>query len=266
MLLSNFLLWKGQLYITRLIFFLNVTNFYVSGLSTTLTITDYDEANKSEQEQSLVDKKAEEIAEVVKNFHDSDLQENWDVITLKFLFVSSISIFFTKFTQIMQNNFKSDAVVIGYTSSYMNGLLFTSPYLVKNIREATQVKEYLFTSYAFCTLLFSLICICYAPVFPLYLLLCIPLIFSRCYLNTFWRSLFASRKNEALFKTNEYIGIIAGCTIPIVFGIICDLIGYHAVILFSVLPIMFSILIFHKCTKWEIIITDEKENLQKKDE
>lgn len=230
-----------------------------------MTVSNDDEDDKSE-EQSLLDKKSEEIAQVIKNFHDSNFQENWDVISLKFLFVSSISIFFSKFTQILQKNFNSNAIILGVTGSYMTGLIFAGPYAVNNIKEMSAMKEYLLTIYSFFILLVSLIFACYAPFFPFYLLMCILIALSRCYLNSIWGSLFASRKNEALAKSNEYVGIVSGCTIPIVFGVICDLIGHHAVILFSVLPIIFSLLIFYKGINWGNGLNDEKEDLKDKDE
>lgn len=167
---------------------------------------------------------------------------------LKFLFTSSISIFFSKFTQILQHNFSADAVIIGITSSYMNGLVFAGPYLLEKIIDKISNPKMDLVHYSLCALLISILLACYSPFYSFYLLICIPLIFARCYLNTIWAKLFSSRKNEPLERINTSLGIISGIIIPVLFGITCDQIGHHAVIFYSAMPLVFSLLIYYKRT------------------
>lgn len=185
----------------------------------------------------------------MRYFGESNLQENWDLVILKFLFTSSISIFFSKFTQILQHNFSADAITIGITSSYMNGLIFAGPYLIDNVIDKGGLSKKLdLTQYSLCVLVMSVLLACYAPFYSFYLLMCIPLTLARCYLNTIWVKLFGSRKNEALERINASLGIISGLIIPVLFGITCDQIGHHAVILYSVIPLVFSLLVYYKRT------------------
>lgn len=214
-----------------------------------------------------MEKKTEELQEVFENFKSSNLKDNWDVISLKFLFTSSSSIFFSKFTQILQNNFHAKAADIGITAAYMNALFFACPYVVDNIREKVELKEFSLINHSLCTLLISLILACYAPAYSFYLFICIPLILSRCYLNKIWSSLFASRKNQALNRINNAVGIAPSFVVPVLFGVICDQIGVHAVVLFSVVPIIFSLFIFYKRTFPEILAYHDNENgVKNKDE
>lgn len=187
-------------------------------------------------------------------------------MTLKFLFTTSISIFFSKFTQILKYNFDADAIAIGSTTSYMNGLVFACPLLVDNMMEKYELNKFSLMQKSLCTLLLSSILACYAPIFPFYLLMCIPLILSRCYLNVIWGELFTTRKNEALNKVNELTSLVAGLIIPIIFGIICNQIGHHAVVLFSVVPILLSFFVFFKRTIWSIATDDSTNDLKNKDE
>lgn len=209
----------------------------------------------------------ENVAEILRDFKDSNVDKNWDLITLKFLFTSSISIFFSKFTQILNYNFAADAIAIGCATSYMNGLGFVCPFLTENIKEKYELTKFSLIQKAFITLLLSLLFACYAPTFSLYLFFCIPLILSRCYLGNIWVALFATRKNPTLNRINESIGIMAGLTIPILFGIVCNQIGHHAVVLFSVAPVVFSLFVLYKRTIWDIVSNDESgENPKNKDD
>lgn len=203
------------------------------------------------------------VAQVVNNFKDSNLEENWDIISLKFFFTSSISIFFSKFTQILKYNFDSDAVAIGSTTSYMNGLAFAGSYLISDFIAKSESSKLSLMPHSLSLLLISLLSACYAPTFPLYLIICVPMIFSRCYLNSTWAILFTSRKNEALKNVNESVGIIAGLIVPIFFGITCDQIGHHAVVLFSVVPILLSLFVFNQRL---ISSGHSQESLKSKDE
>lgn len=239
---------------------------FILGMTTTLTIEDQDDEDKeSKDEKSLLDKAGARVADVVKNFQESDFIQNWDLITLKFLFASSVLVFFSKFTFLMKYNYNADALVIGTTGAYMNALVFACTYILDNFREDAKFSH---MQNALITLLMSLTFACYAPFFVSYLLICIPLILCRCYLNSNWVTLFALRKNQALSNVNESIGIIAGLTTPIAFGIVCDLIEHHAVVWFTVFPIFFSLFIFSQHTKWRISeqVDNTQENVKDKDE
>lgn len=192
---------------------------------------------------------------------------NWDLIALKFLFTTSVTIFFSKFTQILKYNYDFDAVAIGTTSSYQNGLAFACPFAVDFIKDKYETEKFSLLSPALLTLLASLLCACYAPITCIYLLFCIPMIVARCYLSYVWPHLFATRKNNALNKLNGPIGVCTGLTIPILFGIVCNHIEHHAVILFSVVPVMLSLLILFKSPTWMYnALNEENDDGKNKDE
>lgn len=209
----------------------------------------------------------EDVTETIIEFKKSNIKENWDLIILKFSFLSSITIFFTKFTQILKYNFNSDPVAIGCTTAYMNALVFACPYLVDSMREKFETSKFSMLEYSLSALFVSLLSACYAPSFLFYLGICFPLILSRCYLNNIWGALFAFRQNESLNEVNKSIGLVVGLIIPIFFGIVCNQIEHHAVVLFSVTPGMLSLLIYYIFTVHNVRVMNGKaEGSKNKDE
>lgn len=204
-------------------------------------------------------KPAEKVQKAFEDFRRSDYPRNWDLIALKYLFTTSISVFFSKFTQILKYNLNSDDVVIGYTTSYMNGLAFAATYIVALIRDKFPKEKVLLTQISLLTLLISLIIACFAPIYCFYALACIPMIISRSYLNMVWKELYALRKNMALSEINEAVSIAAGLTIPLIFGVTCNEIGHYAVIFYSLVPIGSSLFIFNKYTSCYEQVEDGKD-------
>lgn len=204
---------------------------------------------------------SEKIEKALGDFGQCDYERHWDLIALKFLFTTSVSVFFTKFTQILKYNLDSDSIDIGYITSYMNGLAFAAVFIVKIIRQKFHIERILMIKIALLNLLISVIIACYAPCYTLYNLACIPMVISRSYLNTIWKELYATRKNDALNEINEATGVTAGLTVPLLFGITCNNIGHYAVILYSTIPIGASLYIINKHTsQYEEIEDDSNKN------
>lgn len=214
----------------------------------------------------LIEKSIETYEQIKQDITDSNYKKNWDLFALKYLFSVSVNIFFTKFTQILKHNFDSSSMVIGYTTSYMNGLTFAATFFLQSFRIKRTSDILLFIKVSLITLLLSFGIACYSPSYYIYSLVCIPMTFSRNFINLRWGDLFEARKNPALSRLNENIGIAAGLTIPILFGIICNYIGHYAVILFSLLPLVASIYIYEKYTIPFDKPTEEEETIKNKDD
>ncbi|KAJ8948387.1 hypothetical protein NQ314_008427 [Rhamnusium bicolor] len=216
-------------------------------------------------ERSFVEKSWENVIDTVDNFKKSDYKKNWDIIAIKYLYISSITIFFSKFTQILKHNFDATPFVIGYTSSYMSSLTFAGTYFATNIKDHISNYSVLtLTEYALVVAGTTQLLACYSPVYNLYAIMCIPIIFSTSFINSMWKDLFSIRGNESLKKVNSSVGILSGLTIPLIFGIVCNTIGHHAVIIFSVIPIIVSLFVINKYTKQYKLV--EQENKKSKDE
>lgn len=223
-----------------------VITIIVSGLI--LSINDEEEVVQKDLDQPLIEKSIESLQTIKEDIQHSQFEINWDLLALKYLFSASVNIFFTKFTQILKYNFDSSSIIIGYTTAYMNALTFAATYCLQMCKVKHPADTLMFIKISFITFLLSLLIACFSPTYYIYSAICIPMIFSRNYINVIWSDLFHARKNSALDRLNGNTGIAAGLTIPILFGVTCNHIGHYAVILFSVLPIIASIYIYEKRT------------------
>ncbi|CAG9823181.1 unnamed protein product [Phaedon cochleariae] len=179
----------------------------------------------------------------------SDYKQNWDILALKFLYTASFAIFFTKFPMILKTNYQSDSVTIGCTTAYINIAMFIATYVTKNMQEKlSSIPAIILCQQALVVLFFSMLIACYSPMYPLFALSVIPITFGRSYITTSWRKVYSERNNEFLDHVNDYVGILVGLTIPILFGIVCDMIKFNAVVLFSILPVLLALYILNKYT------------------
>ncbi|XP_023026479.2 major facilitator superfamily domain-containing protein 9 isoform X1 [Leptinotarsa decemlineata] len=200
-------------------------------------------------DKSLIEQTVEQVSKTMVLFRKSNYKKNWDLLALKYLYISSVTIFFAKFPQILIYNFNADASVVGYTTSYMNAVTYIATYLavtLKNKYEHVPMSILIYQGLliTFCSLLAA----CYAPVYTVFALACIPIIFARNYINTVWEKLYSNRKNNSLNALNDCVGLAAGLSMPLLFGVVCNIIRHNAVIIFSVIPIMISLYIFNTYT------------------
>lgn len=180
-------------------------------------------------------------------------------MAIKFLFVSSIMIFYGKFSQILNNNFSSSSLAVGCTYAYMNGLTFAGSYftIIVKARYAPFSPVLLIDS-CFKLLWVCLLIACYSPIYLLYIIVCAPIVFLTTFIDSIWKELFGMRNNDSLDRLNEPLKIVAGVITPIVFGILCNKTGHHAVIIFSAIPILASVYIINKYTKHYTFIEIEE--------
>ncbi|XP_057669402.1 uncharacterized protein LOC130901812 [Diorhabda carinulata] len=212
------------------------------------TVSHEDDDSPSEgSDLSVMNRTAQYIKDAVQHFNNSDYKTNWDLISMKYMFTASTTIFFSKFTQILKYNFQADSVAIGYTTSYMNALMFIGIYLCNKFKsKMSQVPIILIINGGFIVLLVCTFLACYSPVYSIYAALCIPIVLARTLILDYWEDLVNDRKNTDLKVLGNSISIGAGLTVPIAFGILCNQIGHHAVIIFSVLPLVGSLIILNR--------------------
>ncbi|XP_050509693.1 major facilitator superfamily domain-containing protein 9-like isoform X2 [Diabrotica virgifera virgifera] len=210
-------------------------------------VKDIDDGPVEGSDLAVFQRAAQTVKSSVAEFNNSSYETNWDVMTIKYCFSASTSIFFSKFTQILKHNYESDSVAIGYTTSYMNALMFIGIYCSERLKKKlTNIPPNLLLNYSFAVLLISSLLACYSPAYVLYALLCIPVVLSRTLIFDLWEDILTERNNNDLKKTNESISVGAGLTVPIMFGVVCNQIGHHAVVLFSVLPLVASLVIINR--------------------
>lgn len=224
---------------------------------------DTNDTNPEHADKSVLEKTIQKVSENIEDFKKSSPEKHWDILLLKYLFASSLMIFFSKFTLILKHNYNASSVTMGYTGSYINALVFATTYYVFITKNITDRYPIIFLSeMSFFLLSVLMLLACYAPYYELYMLLLIPVTLVRTYILTLWRELFYERKNDNLMKLNNSSSVVAGLSTPLIFGVVCDKIAHHAVILFSCVPIFLCWGIVRKYSRF-LEIGDEKEDNKK---
>lgn len=214
-----------------------------------LTIITYEEDDSPSEgsDLSVVNRTVQHVKDAAEHFNNSDYKTNWDLISMKYMFTASTTIFFSKFPQILKHNYNADSVAIGYTTSYMNALMFIGIYLCNKFKsKMSELPLVLIINCGFVVVMICSLLACYSPVYSIYAALCIPIVLTRTLILDFWEDLVADRKNHDLKILGNSISIGAGLTVPIAFGILCNQIGHHAVIIFSVLPLVGSLIVLNR--------------------
>ncbi|KAJ8939604.1 hypothetical protein NQ318_010611 [Aromia moschata] len=85
-------------------------------------------------ERTVVEKAQCSICDVIQELKNAEYEKNWDIIAMRYLYLCSVIIFSSKFTQLLVANYHSSPFDIGYTSSYMNGLNFAAAYSIESIK------------------------------------------------------------------------------------------------------------------------------------
>ncbi|CAG9769410.1 unnamed protein product [Ceutorhynchus assimilis] len=255
-IVSGYLFDIGFGYIGVLAAFLALINVY---LLMSITKTDKD-SNVEPADKSVLDKARTKVNKNIKEFKKCLAEKHWDILLLKYLFAASVMIFFSKFTQILKHNYYSGSITMGHIGSYINCLVFASTFLVGELKTTIQKCPLIFVSeISFLLIAILMILACYAPYLELYMLLLIPIIILRSFIMTLWKELFAERKSESLITLNSSASILAGLTVPLMFGLICNQIAYRAVILFSFVPMILCWVIIKWHSKFIIISNDEAD-------
>ncbi|XP_066156673.1 major facilitator superfamily domain-containing protein 9-like [Euwallacea fornicatus] len=221
------------------------------------------DANSEYIEGSVVSKAYEKVMANVQEFRKCKPEIHWDLLVVKYLFAGSIIIFFSKFTQILKHNFHSSSVVIGYTTAYINGLIFAITYYADILKIQKTYSVQFISEISFLLLSVLMLLACYAPYYEVYIVMLALVIILRVLVFSLWKDLFFERKNESLSKLNSAASVAAGLTIPVFFGIACNQIGHNAVILFSWVPMLICWLIFKFYSRFLNVVGHDKE--EKKD-
>nr|CAI5853360.1 unnamed protein product [Callosobruchus analis] len=151
------------------------------------------------------------IKSITTNLRKCNISTNWDLLVVKFLYTTCTIVFFSKFTQLLKKNMGCSSTVIGATVSYMNAITFVTPHVLRFVRENLQydsLQNCFFFSFAI--LAVSTMMACVTSKYLVYLLVCIPIIMCRRYIQAMWTEMFACRGNRFLKPVIREIGIIAG--------------------------------------------------------
>jgi len=141
-IISGYMFVKGFGYTGLLAAFLTMTNLVLL-MKVTKGPKDIDPKHK---ERSVLQKTFKTVVDNVKYLKKSNPEKHWDILLLKYLFASSVMIFFSKFTQILKYNYNGDSIMMGYTASYINTLVFAATYYVALIKPKTEAYPVIFVS------------------------------------------------------------------------------------------------------------------------
>lgn len=201
---------------------------------------------------------AEKIAESFASFFSSlknlELRNHWSIIFMKILTTVSLTAFFIKFSLLLKMLHKKNSTAVGYTVAYQSMLVFLGNFLVPisdKIYEGQYIKK-LLHSLSFLTI--SMANVCYAPSFMMYLICFVPLGAAKCILDSAWRNISGSIKNndksvENISTALDTITTMTSIATPIVFGHFCDLYTHNAVKVFSIIPLALAMFILHFSSK-----------------
>ncbi|KAJ8921873.1 hypothetical protein NQ315_008506 [Exocentrus adspersus] len=120
-ILAGYLFSIKFVYISFLAFILSFINLCLA-----ITVPNQDDVCTTTEdiEDSLSEKVCQNINDLATSFAKSDYRRNWDIMAMRFLHVSCVTIFFGKFSQILDYNFKASPVTLGYAYAYLNALTF----------------------------------------------------------------------------------------------------------------------------------------------
>lgn len=260
-IISGYLFDCGFGYIGVLAALLALTN-----VSLLMKVTRGDkDVNPEHADKSVLEKASRKVVESVQYFQKCQPKKHWDILLLRYLFAGSVIIFFSKFTQILKYNYHASSITMGYTGAYINAAVFVATYYIAIAKSTTQKYPMaIVTEISFLSIGILMLLACYAPYYELYMLLLLPVIVLRSFIITLWKDLFSERKDEFLVKLNSSVGILAGLTIPLLFGTLCNQIAHNAVILFSCAPMFVCWAILKWRSRFlkldEDVATDDKKD------
>ncbi|KAL1491566.1 hypothetical protein ABEB36_012143 [Hypothenemus hampei] len=220
--------------------------------------------NAEHTDTSVLQKAINNVSQKYSDFTKCSPEKNWDLLLLKYLFASSVMIFFTKFAPILKHNYDASSVTIGYTGSYINAIAFLVAYYIST--NSSKLRSYslaILTETSFFFLTIFMFLTCYAPSYQYYLMFLTSVVFFKSLIISIWQDLFSTRNNAYLSGLNYTASTVAGLTTPLVFGFVCDRIAHQAVILFSCMPLAFGWIIL-KCYS-NYVINETKNVSEKKD-
>ncbi|XP_018565106.1 uncharacterized protein LOC108906358 [Anoplophora glabripennis] len=243
---AGYLFEIGFLYIGLLAVLLTLINIC---LATTISLSD-NTSKENSNERTVLDKLYRNVNSIVSDCRNCQYKKNWDMMAIKFLHVSCIMIFYGKFSQILKHNYQSSPVIVGNTYAYMNSLTFLGTYFAVIAKDwYASFSPVTLAENSFRYLGLCLLVACYSPIYLMYMKMCIPIVLLSTFIDSIWRDLFATRKEESLARLDNPLKTAAGLITPVAFGVLCNTIGHHAVIIFSVIPAIASMYIITLYTK-----------------
>ncbi|XP_050299851.1 uncharacterized protein LOC126738522 [Anthonomus grandis grandis] len=202
---------------------------------------------------SIVRKTKQVLMENIKDFEQSDLGTNWDLLLIRYLFVGSFWVFMAKVRKIMVHHYNiKDPVSAGFTVAFITFLDFIFGYYTS---KSHAVSFKVFPSDSIADLMLFLATVLMAltiwmPTFQLFLLLTVPVIFIRHEINYIWPTVFCTRKNVSLYNLNTTTGQLALLTVPLIFGVSYETFGPAVLIIFTCVPLIFSWIIARLYTRY----------------
>lgn len=233
----------------RVVVICTVFSFIILGLLATVPLLDNPPSEPSDVPAVRRVRQTVERS-VVELLHPHSII-NWDVLVLQYLFSASVIIFSTKYSPVLKHNYNTNHTEIGLVTAYMNIVIFAGIEACHDLMERAKASRYSPTLIinAMCSILFtSSILALYSPVLGLFCLMCIPVTFSRIMVVDTWNAFITERGNPNLTKASESANILAGLTVPLIFGVVANRIGHRAVIIFSIFPVLLMLMIVNMIT------------------
>lgn len=211
---------------------------------------------------SVLEKVSETVSKNIKNLKNCKLENHWDVLLVKYLFVSSMYIFCCKIKDIFKHNhWEISSVIMGYTRAYISALIFACTYYATEAKEfAVKYPLTFISEFAFFVITCLVFIACYSPTLEFFILLLIPIIFLKAIIKITWTEYFSERRNPHLANLNETATITAGLINPLLFGIAHNHLEHKTVIVFSCVPLLLCWVIIRWYSRFVKIETPSVSN------
>ncbi|KAL3280335.1 hypothetical protein HHI36_017824 [Cryptolaemus montrouzieri] len=140
---------------------------------------------------------------IVKNIRDTDIHfANWDALLIKSLLVTQSIVVFILFVVMVIFVFRGNGAWVNTTAAYqlivVLSIQFAFNKLKNKIDNYANPKQILENSALICTI-FAM-CLAFAPSYPFYLVMFIPLVIARTFVENYFVDVFELKKNQKLGK------------------------------------------------------------------
>lgn len=201
-----------------------------------------------------------------------EFSKYWDYFLIRTAFISSITVFSTKFALLLKYSYNSGAVVIGYTVAYQNMLIFATTCILPMLKEefgfSCSKKRLLEHCLLICGV--CLIGIYYAPSHECYLAIFIPMIITRTLVIDLWDEAMGLSLNKTLKDASDVFTKMLTVFVSILFGYLAEYCGVYAFKLFCILPPAACLYIINQrfiSSKYVVLngVTDENTEVNEED-
>ncbi|XP_044762249.1 uncharacterized protein LOC123319388 [Coccinella septempunctata] len=229
---------------------------------------------EKEKEKELV---SSEVVGVLKKTYDSTVKEiqdldihfaNWDALLIKSLLVINAKVVFILYVVLIIFVFQGKGSLVNATAAYQTVVLAVSGvafekinFRVNNLAGPKQILE---KSLILCTV-FALLQSC-SPSYKFYLLMFVPFVISRCFVEYYYKEVYETKKNQKLAQDLETVTTITEIFGPLLVGLMFQLLKHNAYRLLTVAPFVAIYFVVSKKVYKEVKPEKISESEKKKTE